>query len=256
MSAERWRKMLALEAVSKVYPGGGVALRELSLVVTAGRIVTLLGHNGAGKSTTLKIAAGIIAPTSGSVTISGRDLQNAKADVEADQRRQVGFLPEEAHLLESMTPSEFLWYVGQLYGIEDEGELASRIRSWTERLAVEGAEDCPLRELSAGQRRRVSIIAALLNGPKLLLLDEPTNFLDPIGVKILKDVLVSLRNEGCASLLATHRLDVAEQLSDVVVVLDHGVAIFQGSLMELHTRAPSASPGAPLEVLYAGLVGN
>jgi len=248
--------MLTLQGLSKSYGGGEFAVHDLSLEVPAGRIASLLGHNGAGKSTTLKIAAGILAPTAGSVCVDGHRLSNESQDIALERRRLVGFLPEDAQLLDYMTPGEFLRFVGHLYGINDEGALTRRIAALVQTFALEESAERLIRELSAGQRRRVSILAAVLNHPRLLILDEPTNFLDPIGLRILKDYLLDLRAEGCAVLLATHRLDVAEQLSDTVVVIDHGVEIFQGALPDLRAKFMSLTREPSLENLYSALLGH
>jgi ABC-2 type transport system ATP-binding protein len=248
--------MLEVERLSKSYARGEPAVRDLSFAVPPGSIVTLLGHNGAGKSTTLKIVAGILAPTSGCVRVNGATLATKASDVDLELRRCVGFLPETGQVLDYMTPREFLWYVGQLYGIEDERVLQDRVTTFVKLFSIEESEERLVRELSAGQRRRVSIIAALINQPRLLVLDEPTNFLDPIGVKMLKAYLTDQRLVGCAALLATHRLDIAEQLSDRVIVLDHGASIFDGTLEELRGKFPMLSGAPRLEDLYSALVGN
>lgn len=248
--------MLSVDGLTKSYGRHEAAVRDLSFTVPAGSIVTLLGHNGAGKSTTLRVVAGILAPSAGTVSIDGARLDARADDLDLERRRQIGFLGEDGHLLDYMTPREFLWYVGQLYGIQDDAVLQPRVDALLSTFAVERPETRLLKELSAGQRRRVSVAAALLNEPRLLLLDEPTNFLDPIGVKLLKETLVASRAKGNAALLATHRLDVAEQLSDTVIVLDHGRAIFQGSLAALHAQLASRVESRSLEDLYTALVGN
>ncbi len=239
--------MLSIEGLTKAYRRGEPAVRDLSFTLPAGKIVSLLGHNGAGKSTTLKVVAGIV---------EGRRLDARADDLDLESRRRIGFLAENGYVLDYLTPREFLSYVGQLYGIEDEAALQLRITSLVEAFAVERAESRLLKELSAGQRRRVSIVAALLNEPRLLLLDEPTNFLDPIGVNMLKGFLVAARARGNAALLATHRLDVAEELSDAVIVLDHGRAIFQGTIEELSRHLSARVGSRSLEELYTALVGN
>jgi ABC-type multidrug transport system ATPase subunit len=248
--------MLSVEGLIKSYRRGEPAVRDLSFTVPAGAIVSLLGHNGAGKTTTLKVIAGVLAPSAGTVMVEGKRLDARANDLHRECRRRIGFLPEDGYLLDYMTPREFLWYVGQLYGIEDEDALQARITSLVGAFAVERAESCYLKELSAGQRRRVSIVAALLNEPRLLLLDEPTNFLDPIGVRILKEYLLATRAKGGAALLATHRLDVAEQLSDAVIVLDHGRTVFQGTIRDLSEHLGPRVEGRSLEELYTALVGN
>jgi ABC-type multidrug transport system ATPase subunit len=248
--------MLSIERLTKSYNRGEPAVRDLSFNLPAGAIVSLLGHNGAGKTTTLKVVAGILAPSAGTVVIEGKRLDARADELDRECRRRIGFLPENGYLLDYMTPREFLWYVGHLYGFEDEDALRLRITTLVDAFSVERAESCLLKELSAGQRRRVSIVAALLNEPRLLLLDEPTNFLDPIGVKILKEYLLATRAKGNAALLATHRLDVAEQLSDAVIVLDHGRTVFQGTLRDLSEHLGSRVENRSLEELYTALVGN
>jgi ABC-2 type transport system ATP-binding protein len=248
--------MLLLESICKSYGDGGLAVSDLSLSLPTGCIAALLGHNGAGKSTTLRIAAGMLSPTSGTVSINGVRLDCSGTHDDSALRRQIGYLPEETHLLDYLTPAEQLWFVGQMYGVTNTDELSHRTGLACARFAIEGPDTKLIRELSAGQRRRVALASALLMEPPILLLDEPTNFLDPIGVKILKDHLLQLRAHGAVVLLATHRLDVAEQLADHIVIIDHGRVLFSDSIEQLRARFPEPGHRASLETLYARLVGN
>lgn len=248
--------MLSLEGLCKSYVASEYAVTGLDLCVQDGAIVALLGHNGAGKSTTLRMAAGILAPSSGRVCVDGIDLVQAGDRNGQTFRRSIGYLSEETHLLDYLTVEEHLWFVGQMLGIGDESELVRRVDSLTKVFGLGEAHKKLLRELSAGQRRRVAIAAVMLNRPRVLLLDEPTNFLDPIGLKILKEYLRDLRREGVACLLATHRLDVAEQLADQIVVIDHGSALFHGSIVEFRELVPAVGDHGSLEELYASFLGN
>ena len=246
---------LIIDRIAKSYGHGSEALYELSLEVSTGQIVALLGHNGAGKSTALKVVGGIVPPTSGSVVFDGSIIAGSRSAVGKELRQVVAYLPENPRLLHYLTPLEYVCFVGQLYGI-DEDLARERVSELGEIFRIDGCERRLIRELSAGQRQRVAIAAAVMNRPRLLLLDEPTNLLDPIGVKALKDFLIRSRSEGTIAVLATHRLDVAEALASRVVLLRRGRCVFEGSAEDLSRRAIGVSPGSCLEDLYMGLLND
>jgi len=210
--------MLQAIDLSKSYDRGNYAVNKLSSEVENGHILALLGHNGAGKSTTLRMASTMLELTSGQVLIDGIDVSLDDVDRLRQIKQKTGFVPETVNLLEYLTAWEYLFYIGQMYGIEDEGILTSRVDELVERFTIREAREKIIGDYSSGLKKRISIASSLINLPRLLLLDEPTAHLDPIGVRTLKDCLRELRSEGATIVLATHQLDLAEQLSDEILI--------------------------------------
>ena len=248
--------MLQVIDLSKSYDRTTYAVRELSFEVAKGSILALLGHNGAGKSTTLRMIATTLVPTAGQVLIDGIDLAEADTDRLRQIKRNIGFVPETTNLLGYLTPWEYLFYVGQMYGIDDEDRLNNRIEALVERFSITDAKVKQIEHFSAGFKRRTSIAAMLINSPRFLLLDEPTAHLDPIGVKMLKEYLKKLRSEGVVILLATHQLDIAEQLADQILIINQGQKLFHGTMDDLRERYPDSEGQDNLEYFYSQLIEN
>ncbi|MDH3891483.1 MAG: ABC transporter ATP-binding protein [candidate division Zixibacteria bacterium] len=248
--------MLQVIDLSKSYDRTSYAVKELSFEVVRGSILALLGHNGAGKSTTLRMISTMLAPTSGRVLIDDVDLSQAETDRLRLIKRNIGFVPETANLLSYLTPWEYLFYVGQMYGMEDESPLNTRVDTLVNQFSITEAKVKQIEHFSAGLKRRISIAAMLVNSPQLLLLDEPTAHLDPIGIKMLKEYLKHLRSEGVTVLLATHQLDIAEQLADQILIINEGQNLFHGTLDDLRERYPDSDGRDNLENFYSQLIGN
>ena len=248
--------MLQVIDLSKSYDRTSYAVKELSFEVVRGSILALLGHNGAGKSTTLRMISTMLAPTSGRVLIDDVDLSQAETDRLRLIKRNIGFVPETANLLSYLTPWEYLFYVGQMYGMEDESPLNTRVDTLVNQFSITEAKVKQIEHFSAGLKRRISIAAMLVNSPQLLLLDEPTAHLDPIGIKMLKEYLKHLRSKGVTVLLATHQLDIAEQLADQILIINEGQNLFHGTLDDLRERYPDSDGRDNLENFYSQLIGN
>ncbi len=248
--------MLQVIDLSKSYDRTTYAVKELSFEAPKGSILALLGHNGAGKSTTLRMISTVLVPTAGHVLIDGVDLSQIEADRLRQIKRNIGFVPETTNLLSYLTPWEYLFYVGQMYGIDDEDRLNGRIDALVQQFSITDAKVKQIEHFSAGLKRRTSIAAMLVNSPRLLLLDEPTAHLDPIGVKMLKEYLKELRSEGVIVLLATHQLDIAEQLADQILIINEGQKIFHGTMDDLRERCPDSNGQDNLEYFYSQLIEN
>lgn len=245
--------MLQVTALSKSYDGKTFALKELSFGVEDGQILALLGHNGAGKSTTLRILSTVLEPTSGQVAIDNIDLAQANTDQLRQIKRTIGFVPESPNLLGYLTPWEYLFYIGQMYGIDDEARLQSQIDDLLKQFGITEAKEKFIEDFSAGLKKRISIAAMMINSPRLLLLDEPTANLDPIGVAKFKAYLRNLRAAGVTILLATHQLDIAEQLADQILIINEGEKMFYGTLDDLRVRFSGSDGEASLESFYSQL---
>lgn len=202
--------MIELVGVRKVY-GRTVAVERIDLTIGPGELVGLIGHNGAGKSTVLKMLAGQLLPTEGVVRVGGIDV---RADP-AGARHKLGFVPEEPALYDYLTAREFLELVVALRGRGDIDEA----------LEMTGLGDDAhrlIREYSQGMRRKTALAAAIVARPPVVVLDEALNGLDPPSAARVKDALRRLRDEGTTVLLSTHILETIERVADRVVMLARG----------------------------------
>ncbi len=222
--------MSALELIglSKRY-GDTVAVDDLSFAVAEGQVFGFVGPNGAGKTTTMRIAIGVLAPDSGEVRWHGQP-----ADVEC--RRRFGYMPEERGLYPKMRVGDQLAYLAELHGL-DEAEAAEATARWSERLGIGDRLDDEVEKLSLGNQQRVQLAAALVHEPDLLILDEPFSGLDPVGVDVLSEVLIThARERGVPVIFSSHQLDLVERLCDAVAIVDHGRLVAAGEVEELRSK--------------------
>jgi len=204
--------MIAASHLSRRF-GSRTAVNDLTFDVARSEIVALLGPNGAGKTTTLRMLAGLIGPTSGTVTVD--DVQLTRATGTA-LRRRIGFLTEAPGLWDRLTVRENLRVYAGLYGLRDPD---SRIDRALGTLALSDRASTRAAELSKGMRQKVALVRTLLHEPSVLLLDEPTSGLDPEVTRSVRLLLEERRQAGCSIIVSTHNLDEAERLADRVAVL-------------------------------------
>ena len=207
--------MIELVDVSKHYHNT-IALENLNLRVETGEIVGIIGHNGAGKSTLLKIVAGLIEPTSGSVRVLGRDVQKESIAI----KRQIGYLPEESPLYETMTARQYLLFFADLYRLPRAGALR-RIHELLESLDLADTDKLT-GEFSKGMKRKTAIARTLLHDPRLLILDEPNSGLDPLTSFFIINYLKALKREGKTIVLSAHNLFHVETVCDRVAIIKNG----------------------------------
>ncbi len=196
------------------------AVKSLSLDVKKGEVFGLLGPNGSGKTTTMKMLLGLLFPTSGEMTILGK----SASDVSKNEK--IGYLPEESYLYRFLNADETLDFYGRLFNMS----AADRIRRSDELIEMVGlgkARRRQLKEYSKGMTRRIGLAQALINDPELVLLDEPTSGLDPLGTREMKDLILRLKAEGKTVVMCSH------QLGDVQDVCDRIAVLFQGELKVL-----------------------
>src|SRR5262245_57413281 len=186
---------LALERFRRTY-GDFAAVDDLSFRVDAGEIVGLIGPNGAGKTTTLRGLAGILRPTSGTVTIDGHDI--VSDPIEA--KRRLAFMPDEPHLFEYLTVAEHLRLTARLYNVADVDQRGAAL---VEELELKGKEDALPGELSRGMRQKVVIACGLVRDATTLLFDEPLTGLDPLGIRRMRETIVARGRAGAAILLSS-----------------------------------------------------
>jgi len=206
--------------------GAVEALSQVSLQVQAGQRVALLGHNGAGKSTMMKIILGLIPPTEGEVTVCGAAPGSAAA------RAQVAYLPENAAFHPALTGEEQLRLFLSL-----RGESPAQARDLLARVGLHDAARRRIGTYSKGMRQRVGLAQALIGRPRLLVLDEPTSGLDPVSRRDFYALLDDLAAEGASVLLSSHALTEVEARTDRILILSRGRLVMQGSLPELRHAA-------------------
>jgi ABC-2 type transport system ATP-binding protein len=207
--------MIRLDHVTKRY-NDTTAVDDLNLQIADGEIVGIIGHNGAGKSTTLKMIAGLIEPTSGTLTVMGRDIQKESVKV----KRQIGYLAEESPLYDNMTARQYLLFFSELYQMPRTQALA-RIDQLLASLDLP-EKDKLTGEFSKGMKRKTAIARALLHDPRLLILDEPSSGLDPLTSFFIIHYLKTLKNEGKTILLSAHNLFHVEYICDRVAIIKNG----------------------------------
>ena len=224
-----------------VFQGRRPALVELDLEVHRGEILGYVGPNGSGKTTTLKILTGLLRPDAGQAWIWGAPIGSRES------RRRLGYLPEQPYLYDYLTPAEYLDYAGRLFGMTA-AQRRSRTADLLALVGLEHAAKLPLRRFSKGMLQRAGLAQALVNDPSLLILDEPMSGLDPVGRRLVRDLIADQRRAGKTVLFSTHILSDAETLCDRVALLRGGRLLEVGPLGDL-LRIDVAH----LEVLVTGI---
>lgn len=216
--------MFEFERVSKSF-GDKQVLRDFDLQVPSGELCGFCGANGAGKTTAMRIALGMLPPD------SGRVLWNSQP-IGAKNRERIGYMPEERGLYGRMRPREQLVYFAGLSGI---GRAAARRSAdeWLERLNVKMGPKDTVDQLSLGNQQKVQLIAALIHDPEILVLDEPFSGLDPVATDAMASVLGEFTARGVPVLFSSHQLDLVERLCDRVGIIDQGRIIASGTVSDL-----------------------
>lgn len=220
--------MIRVDALTRTY-ADLTAVDHVSFEIARGEIVGLLGHNGAGKTTIMKMITGYLEPTSGTIEIDGLDMATQR---EAVQQR-IGYLPENDPLYPEMTVIDYLDYAASLHGVADE-ERPRRIREALQRTDLLPRATHIIGTLSRGYRQRVGVAQAILHNPKLLILDEPTNGLDPTQVMHMRELIRSLA-ETSTVIISTHILQEVQAICDRVIIIRNGHKALDASMDELQS---------------------
>jgi ABC-2 type transport system ATP-binding protein len=220
-------KMIELKHVSKQY-GNMQAVDDLTLHIHKGEIFGFIGPNGAGKTTTIKMMGGILMPTSGSIHICGISM---KEEPEA-AKQKIGFIPDRPYLYEKLTGLEFLKFIADLYHMEP-GRFKEKARSNLKLFSLADWSDELIESYSHGMKQRLIMAAAMLHDPEVIIVDEPMVGLDPIGIKLVKDLFRGLAAKGITVFLSTHTLQVAEDLCHRIGIINQGVLVAVGSPQDL-----------------------
>ena len=236
--------MIHVEGLTKSYKDL-VAVRDLSFDVAPGEVLGLVGPNGAGKTTTLRCLAGILPPSSGTITITGHDLhQNPVA-----AKRQLAFVPDEPQLFEYLTVEEHLQFVARIYQVTDATSRAPKLLNELE--LTEHRQKLP-GELSRGMRQKLAIACGLLHEPRVLLFDEPLTGLDPVGIRRTKDTILRRAREGAAVVLSSHLLHLVEELCTGVLIIGRGRRLAYGPLASIVAERPELK-GLALEDVFLAI---
>ena len=209
--------------------GNLIAIDNLNLKIPYGITYGLLGPNGAGKTTAVRILNSIISPTSGSAKVVGYDIVKQSQQVKLNS----GFLPETPGLYQKLTAREFLEFVAELYYLPKD-LISSRIDELVDLFNLEGRENDLLEGYSRGMKQKVCLCAALIQDPKIIFLDEPTSNLDPAAARMVKDLISDLAKKADKTIfICTHLRDAAEQLCDLIGIIDKGELKIEGSPKEI-----------------------
>ncbi len=214
--------MIKLEQLHKQFETT-LAVNDLSIHIEKGELFSFLGPNGAGKTTTIKMMVGLMTPTSGTIHMNGIDIQKEP------QKSIIGYVPDSAFLYEHLTGFELLTMVGQLYSMKS-AKIQEEQTRLTERLFMSEWLGDRISGYSQGMKQRLAFASAFLHEPEILIIDEPMVGLDPKTARIIKDMLRERSRDGVTMFISTHNLNVAEELSDRVAIINRGKLLGVGTV--------------------------
>jgi len=221
--------IVELQHVRKAYDTK-IAVADLSFTIEPGSMFGLLGPNGSGKTSSIRMMIGMTVPDSGAVSLFGQPFRR-------EHLKRVGYLPEERGLYKKMKVMDQLIFLGELHGL-DATTASKRAHVWCERMEITEAIPKKTEELSKGMQQKIQFIATLLHEPELIIMDEPFSGLDPVNAVLLMDTLVDLRKQGKSILFSTHRMDQVEKLCDAIALIDRGNLVLSGGMREVKNRYP------------------
>lgn len=238
---------IELQDLCKVY-GTKTAVDHINLSVPGGEVFGFLGPNGAGKTTTIKMMVGLLKPTSGTVKITGFDIQEQPLQAKISS----GYVPDTPTLYSKLSARELLRFVGDLYCM-DPRQISHRIEDLLNMFNLIEAGDGLIDSYSHGMQQKTSLAAALMHDPKVLVLDEPTVGLDPKSARLIKDVVRQLVDRGSTVFVTTHILEIAERMCDRIGIINKGHLIAVGTMDELRAMG---SGETNLEDIFLNLTGG
>lgn len=239
--------MIVVRDLAKQY-GTLRAIDALSFAVQPGEVLGLVGPNGAGKTTTLRCLSGIIAPTVGTVSLGGHDIQRDPVPA----KRALAFIPDEPHLFDYLTVEEHLRFVARLYNVVDADSRAGQLLA---ELELSDKRTAMPEELSRGMKQKLAIACGLLHSPSVLVLDEPLTGLDPAGMRRMRATIAGRAKAGAAVVLSSHLLHLVEELCSRILILRHGRAVAYGSIADIVAANP-ALQGRSLEDVFIALTSS
>lgn len=240
--------MIDFQQVHRSY-GDKVAVENLNLRVAAGELYALLGHNGAGKTTAIKMLVGLIRPGSGSIRVGGYDIVTQTREATA----LIGYVPDQPFLYDKLSGREILHFIGRMYGMDIQ-QVNRAIDREIERFELGEFVDELTETYSHGMKQRTVFASALLHAPRVLVVDEPMIGLDPHSIRLVKDLLQREVASGMCVLMSTHTLQAAEEIANRVGIMSHGQLLFDGTIEQLRDQFPAEK--LSLESMYLALTEN
>jgi len=238
--------IVSIRHLTKNY-GEKEVLKGINLEITPGQIIGYIGPNGAGKSTTVKILCGLISEFRGEIEIFGKDLRKQTLEI----KKQVGYIPENAVLYESLTPMEFMEFIGEMRSLNPE-QTRKKAEALMSIFEMKPNINQRISTFSKGMRQKVLICSSLLHNPDLIFMDEPLSGLDANSVIMVKEMLTHLARDGKTIFYSSHLMDVVEKISDRIILIDQGTVIADGSFSDLNKLTNDAN----LEKMFTRLTGN
>jgi ABC-2 type transport system ATP-binding protein len=240
--------MIEFEQVCRSY-GDKIAVDNLNLRVAGGELYALLGHNGAGKTTAIRMLVGLLRPSRGTVRVGGFDVVTRTREAAG----LVGFVPDLPFLYDKLSAREILQFVARMYGM-DARQANRAIDREIERFELGEFVDGLTESYSHGMKQRTVFASALLHAPKVLVVDEPMVGLDPHSIRLVKDLLQVEVAAGMCVLMSTHTLTAAEEIASRIGIMSHSRLVFDGTITELRQRFSSAN--LTLESMYLSVTGQ
>ena len=237
--------MIELINLTKKY-NDFLAVNNLNLVVEKGEIFGFIGPNGAGKTTTINMMGGVLAPTLGNVIICGINMQ----DHAKKAKGKIGYIPDRPYIYEKLTGIEFLKFIGDLYGV-DENTFLNRSREKLRLFSLSEWADDLIESYSHGMKQKLVMAAALLHDPEVIIIDEPMVGLDPLVITMVKSLFQQLAKEGVTIFMSTHTLKVAEDICDRIGIIHKGSLVVTGTAEDLKNNIQNKN--ADLEEIFIKL---
>lgn len=218
---------IAIHDATKAF-GRKIAVRNLDVAVSAGSLCGFIGPNGAGKTTTIRMLMSILLPDSGSISVLG-------CDSALDAKDRIGYLPEERGIYKKMKASSFLMHMGRIKGVPED-VLSTRVQRWLDLVELGEVAEKKCEELSKGMQQKIQFIACVLHEPDLLILDEPFSGLDPVNMRLVRDLILQEHQRGATIIFSTHVMAQAEALCDRIVMIDQGTKVLDESVSEIRAK--------------------
>jgi len=245
---------LEFENVVKEYDDGIRALDGISMNVPAGSIYGFIGLNGAGKTTSIRIIAGLLKQDAGAVRVMGKEI-NAH---DSAYKRQIGFVLDEPMYFDWMTATEYLRFAGNMHWLPD-SDVTSRVGELLEFFDLSGKDESPIKTFSTGMKKKLSMAAAIIHKPQLVILDEPLEGVDALAASTIKETLTLMASRGTTIVITSHVLDTVEKFCTEVAIIHRGVILLQCPMTEIRTTVRgqlATATYASLEDLFVGLVSD
>ncbi|MDZ7935083.1 MAG: ABC transporter ATP-binding protein [Emticicia sp.] len=239
-------KAIKISNLQKAY-GNNIVLKDVNLEVDSGEIIGYIGPNGAGKSTTIKILIGMIPDYAGNAEVMGLDVKANPLEV----KRLIGYVPENASLYDTLSPMEYLRFLGSLYQLETD-QIEEKATELLRLFALYDQRDDRMTTFSKGMKQKVLLISGILHNPEVIFLDEPLSGLDANAVILVKEILSQLKHAGKTIFYSSHIMDVVEKISDRIVLINKGTIMANGTFEELKSQRETGS----LEQIFNQLTGN